>query len=191
MKKHHLIFSTVMAFIILFYKEYVALNLGILGILLSVLTFAQTKSQFRNNMFWVLFVTSVSSSLAFAWYGDAISFAAVFVSVFLLRFAGTYPKLKPLLYIEVLVFNLFTFLGRVFNIEQWYGKSNGRSLTKKIIAVILIPALFVAVFFFIYAGGSDHFANLFRDSDLDIQPLTVIVLAIIGFYFGLFLEFWG
>ncbi|MPS73403.1 MAG: DUF4173 domain-containing protein [Chryseobacterium sp.] len=189
MKKQHLIFITVLAVIILFYKEYIALNLGIFGIFLSILTFTQTKPEFKNKTFLTLFVTSIFSSLAFAWFGDTISFVAVFVSVFLLRFKGTYPKLKPFLYIEVLLLNLFTFLVRVFNIEQWYGKSKERSFAKKLIAIILIPAFFITIFFFIYAQGSDHFANLFKDSELEFQPLTFVVLTIIGFYIGFI--FWN
>lgn len=189
MKKQHLIFITLLAVIILFYREYIALNLGILGILLSILTFTQTEPRLRTRKFMALFVTSVFSSLAFAWFGDAISFVAVFGSVFLLRFTGTYPRLKPLLYIEILFFNLFTFLGRVFDIEQWYAKSSERNFTKKLITFILIPGLFVIIFFFIYAFGSDHFANLFRDSEWDFQPLTFIVVAMIGFYLGFI--FWN
>ncbi len=189
MKKHYLIFITVLVVIILFYKEYIALNLGIFGIFLGILTFTQTKPELRTRTFLTLFVTSFFSSFAFAWFGDAISFVAVFVSLFLLRFKGSYPKLKPFLYIEVLLLNLFTFLGRVFNIEQWYEKSQERSFAKKLIAMILIPAFFITIFFFIYEQGSDHFANLFRDSELEFQPLTFIVLAIIGFYIGFI--FWN
>ncbi len=181
MKKHHLIFITAFAVIILFYKEYVALNLGIFGIFLSILTYSQTKPEFRTKTFLTLFVTSIFSSFAFAWFGDAISFVAVFVSVFLLRFKGTYARLKPFLYIEIVFLNLFTFLVRVFNIEQWYKKSRERSFAKKLIAMILIPAFFITVFFFIYAQGSDHFASLFRDYELEFQPLTFVALAIIGF----------
>lgn len=189
MKKHHLIFITAFAVIILFYKEYVALNLGIFGIFLSILTYSQTKPEFRTKTFLTLFVTSIFSSFAFAWFGDAISFIAVFVSLFLLRFTGTYPRLKPFLYIEILLLNLFTFLIRVFNIEQWYEKSKERSFAKKLIAMILIPAFFITVFFFIYAQGSDHFASLFRDYELEFQPLTFVALAIIGFYLGFI--FWN
>lgn len=190
MKKHHLIFITVFAVIILFYKEYIALNLGIFGIFLSILTFTQTKSEFRNKTFLTLFVTSLFSSFAFAWFGDAISFTAVFVSLFLLRFRGTYPKLKPFLYIEILLLNLFTFLGRVFNIEQWYEKpKEGKSFTKKLVTFVMIPGLFISIFFIIYSFGSDHFANLFRDSELEFQPLTFIILAVIGFYIGFI--FWN
>ena len=190
MKKHHLIFITVLAVIVLFYKEYIALNLGVFGIFLSILTFTQTKSELRDRTFLTLFVTSIFSSFAFAWFGDEVSFLAIFVSVFLLRFRGTYPKLKPFLYIEVLLINLFSFLGRVFNIEQWYEKpKEGKSFAKKFITFVVIPGLFVTIFFFIYSFGSDHFANLFRDSELDFEPLTVIILAVIGFYIGFI--FWN
>jgi len=190
MKKHHLIFITVFAVIILFYKEYIALNLGVFGIFLSILTFTQTKSEFRNKTFLTLFVTSIFSSFVFAWFGDAVSFLAVFTSVFLLRFRGTYPRLKPFLYIEILLVNLFTFLGRVFNIEQWYEKpKEGKSFTKKLVTFVLIPGIFISIFFIIYSFGSDHFANLFRDSELEFQPLTFIILAVIGFYIGFI--FWN
>lgn len=189
MKKHHLIFITVFAVIALFYKEYLALNVGIFGIFLSVLTFTQTKSELRDRTFLTLFVTSIFSSFAFAWFGDAVSFWAVFSSVFLLRFRGTYPKLKPFLYIEILFFNLFTFLGKVFNISEWYEKPEGSNFGKKIVTFFVIPSIFVAIFFCIYSFGSDHFANLFNDYELDFEPLTIIILAVIGFYIGFI--FWN
>lgn len=187
MKKQHLIFVTVLAFVILFYREYIALNLGILGIFLSILTYSQTDKKLRDRPFLLLFVTSLFSSFAFAWFGDAVSFVAVFSSVFLLRFRGTYPELKPLLYLEILLINLFTFVGNVFKIDQWYEGSKEKKFVKKLLTFVLIPGLFTVVFFFIYAHGSEHFANLFNN--VDFQPLTLIVIAIIGFYFAFI--FWN
>jgi len=190
MKKHHLIFITVLAVVILFYKEYIALNLGIFGILLSILTFIQTKSEFRTRTFLTLFVTSIFSSFAFAWFGDAISFVAVFVSIFLLRFKGTYPKLKPFLYIEVLLINLISFVGRVFYTEQWFEKpKEGGSFGKKIITFILIPGIFITVFLCIYSAGSSHFDQFFSEIKLDFSFFDIIFLAIIGFYVGFI--FWN
>lgn len=190
MKKHHLIFITVLAVIVLFYKEYVALNLGILGIFLSILTFTQTKSEFRTKTFLTLFVTSIFSSFAFAWFGDAISFVAVFVSVFLLRFKGTYPKLKPFLYIEVLLFNLFSFLGRVFYTEQWFEKpKEGGGFGKKLITFILIPGILVTIFLCIYSAGSSHFDQFFSEIKFDFSFFDIIILAVIGFYVGFI--FWN
>lgn len=190
MKKHHLIFITVLAVIVLFYKEYVALNLGILGIFLNILTFAQTKSEFRTKTFLTLFVTSMFSSYAFAWFGDAISFVAVFVSVFLLRFKGTYPKLKPFLYIEVLLVNLFSFLGRVFYTEQWLEKpKEGIGFGKKLITFILIPGILITIFLCIYSAGSSHFDQFFSEIKLDFSFFDIIILAVIGFYVGFI--FWN
>ncbi|KFC18532.1 DUF4153 domain-containing protein [Epilithonimonas lactis] len=190
MKKHHLIFITVLAIIVLFYKEYVALNLGIFGIFLSILTFAQTKSEFRTKSFLTLFVTSIFSSFAFAWFGDAISFVSVFVSVFLLRFKGTYPKLKPFLYIEVLLFNLFSFLGRVFYTEQWFEKpKEGGGFGKKLITFILIPGILITIFLCIYSAGSSHFDQFFSEMKLDFSFFDIIILAVIGFYVGFI--FWN
>ena len=190
MKKHHLIFITVLAVIVLFYKEYIALNLGIFGIFLSILTFTQTKSEFRTKTFLTLFVTSIFSSFAFAWFGDAISFVAVFVSVFLLRFKGTYPKLKPFLYIEVLLFNLFSFLGRVFYTEQWFEKpKEGGGFGKKLITFILIPGILITIFLCIYSAGSSHFDQFFSEIKLDFSFFDIIILAVIGFYVGFI--FWN
>jgi hypothetical protein len=192
MKKHHLIFITVLAVIILFYKEYIALNLGIFGILLSILTFVQTKSEFKTRTFLILFVTSIFSSFAFAWFGDSISFVAVFISIFLLRFKGTYPKLKPFLYIEVLLINLISFVGRVFYTEQWFEKpKEGGSFGKKIITFILIPGIFITVFLCIYSAGSSHFDNFFSEIKLDFSFFDIIFLAIIGFYVGFILWNFG
>lgn len=190
MKKHHLIFITVLAVIVLFYKEYIALNLGILGIFLSILTFIQTKSEFRNKTFLTLFVTSIFSSFAFAWFGDAISFVAVFVSVFLLRFKGTYPKLKPFLYIEVLLINLFSFLGRVFYTEQWFEKpKEDGGFGKKLITFILIPGILITIFLCIYSAGSSHFDQFFSEIKLDFSFFDIIILVVVGFYVGFI--FWN
>ena len=190
MKKQHLIFITVLAVIILFYKEYIALNLGILGLFMSVLTFIQTNSELRTKGFFILFVTSIFSSVAFAWFGDAISFVAVFVSVFLLRFKGTYPKLKPFLYIEVLLINLFSFMGRVFYTEQWYEKpKESGSFGKKLITFILIPGILITIFLCIYSAGSSHFDQFFSDIKLDFSFIQILGLAIIGFYVGFI--FWN
>ena len=190
MKKQHLIFITVFAVVILFYKEYIALNLGIFGIFLSILTFTQTKSELRTKSFLTLFVTSIFSSFAFAWFGDAISFTAVFVSLFLLRFTGTYPRLKPFLYIEILLTNLISFVGRVFHTEQWFEKpKENRGFGKKLITFILIPAIFVSIFLCIYSAGSSHFDQFFSEIKLDFNFFEIIFLAIIGFYIGFI--FWN
>jgi hypothetical protein len=43
------------------------------------------------------------------------------------------------------------------------------SFWQKILAVILIPALLLLIFFGIYSKGSSHFASFFSDYELDIN----------------------
>lgn len=60
-------------------------------------------------------------------------------------------------------------------------KKNRRFLAK-ILAVVLIPAILLLVFFGIYTQGSSHFASLFSDYELDINLWEVIALSILGFF---------
>ena len=82
MKKHHLIFLITTLFVILFYEQNPGLNIGILGIVVSVLTYFNTEESHKTKTFLALFVTSILSSFAFAWYGDFVSFLAIFASLF-------------------------------------------------------------------------------------------------------------
>ena len=86
MKKHHLIFLITTLFVIIFYEQNPGLNIGILGIVVSVLTYFNTEESHKTKAFLALFVMSILSSFAFAWYGDFVSFLAVFTSLFILGF---------------------------------------------------------------------------------------------------------
>ncbi|MGZ5264851.1 MAG: DUF4173 domain-containing protein, partial [Kaistella sp.] len=97
MKTHQLILLTTVLFVTLFYGEDMGLNFGILGIGYAMLTLFNTPEANRTRNFLILFVTSVFSSVAFAWYGDFVSFLAVFMSMFLLAFKSSNRDLKSLL----------------------------------------------------------------------------------------------
>jgi signal transduction histidine kinase len=88
MKKHHLIFLITTLFVIIFYEQNPGLNIGILGIVVSVLTYFNTEESQKTKAFLALFVMSILSSFAFAWYGDFVSFLAIFTSLFLLGFTS-------------------------------------------------------------------------------------------------------
>ncbi len=96
MKTHQLILLTTVLFITLFYGETMGLNFGILGIAYAVLTLFKTPERNRTQTFLILFVTTVLSSIAFAWYGDFVSFLAVFSSAFLLAFKSKNRDLKSI-----------------------------------------------------------------------------------------------
>ncbi|MCX8533867.1 DUF4153 domain-containing protein [Chryseobacterium luquanense] len=182
MKTHHYIFLSTIAFIILFYNENVGLNLGILGVLYSVLTLFKTPEKNRSKTFLLLFATSILSSIAFAWFGDISSFLAVTISLLLLSFRSKNRRLKSLFLVPVFVVSLFTFICRVFSFNEWFPKTENSGFWKKMVAFVLIPFLFVAVFFGIYATGSDHFASIFNDFELDINIWQILCLGILGFF---------
>ncbi len=182
MKTHHYIFLTAIIFVIVFYDQDIGLNLGILGIIYAVLTLLKTPERNKTRTFYILFATSILSGIAFAWYGDFASFLAVVSSLLLLGYKSKNRKLKILFLIPVFMANSITSLCRFFNFDGWLPKRNVSGLWQKTLAFILIPLLLVSVFFGIYSAGSDHFAALFTDYELDINLWQVFCLSVLGFF---------
>ncbi len=189
MKTHHYIFLTTALFVILFYNENVGLNLGILGIAYSFLTLFKTPERNRTKIFLTLLVTSVLSSIAFAWYGDFPSFLAVVISLLLLSYRSRNRRMKILLLIPVFVVNCFTFICRFFSFDSWLPKTNTSGLWQKTLAFILIPFILISIFFGIYSAGSDHFASVFSDYELDINFWQLLCITILGFFIAF--NFWN
>lgn len=184
MKTHHYILLTTLLFVILFYDENVGLNLGILGIIYASLTLYKTPERNRTRTFLILFVTSILSSIAFAWYGDFPSFLAITSSLLLLSYRSKNRRLKILFLIPVFVVNCFTFLCRFFNFDKWLPKRNIPGLWQKALAFVLIPLVLFAIFFGVYSAGSDHFASLFTNIELDINFWQLVVITVLGFFFA-------
>lgn len=185
MKTHHYIFLTTAIFIALFYNENVGLNLGILGVIYAILTLYKTPEKNRTKDFLILFVTSILSNVAFAWYGDFASFLAVVSSHLMLSYRSKSRRMKILLLIPVFTVNCFTFICRFFNFDSWLPKTNTSGLLQKAIAFVIIPMILVSIFFGIYAFGSDHFAGVFTDFELDINIWQLLFITV----FGLFIAF--
>lgn len=182
MKTHHYIFLTTAIFVALFYNENIGLNLGILAIVYSVLTVFKTPEKNRTRTFMILLVTSIFSGIAFAWYGDFASFLAVVSSLLLLSYRSQNKRMKILLLIPVFVVNCFTFICRVFNLDKWLPKRNASGLWQKVLAFVLIPLIFISIFFGIYSAGSDHFASIFTDYELDVNFWQLLCISILGFF---------
>lgn len=189
MKTHHYIFLTTALFVILFYNENVGFNLGILGIAYSFLTLFRTSEKNRTRTFAVLLVTSVLSSVAFSWYGDFPSFLAVVISLLLLSYRSQNRRMKILLLIPVFVVNCFTFICRFFSFDSWLPKTNTSGLWQKTLAFVLIPLIFISVFFGIYSVGSDHFASVFSDYELDLNFWQLLCITILGLFIAF--NFWN
>lgn len=187
MKKHHLIFASTASFSIFFYKESIGVNLSFFAIVLIILICICFKK--RTGIYNFLVATSLFSSIAFAWYGDFVSFLALFFSLIFLQFQNQEIKLKVVQSIPIAFINGFTSLGRPFIFSQWLPEIKiGNDGVKKIIAYLLIPLLFLGLFFTAYSFGSDAFSSLFQ-YELDLDFIDLILIMILGFYFSF--SFWN
>lgn len=182
MKTHHYILITALLFVLVFYDQDMGLNLGILGVIYAVLTLFKTPGKNKTKTFYILFATSILSSIAFAWYGDFASFLAVVSSLLLLGYRSRNRKMKILFLIPVFIVNGCTSICRIFSFDQWLPKRNVSGIWQKTLAFILIPLVLVSVFFGIYSAGSDHFAALFTDYELDLNLWQVFCLSVLGFF---------
>lgn len=182
MKTSKLILITTLIFLILFYNENLGLNFGILGIVYAILLFIKTPDRNKTRTFFFLFLCSILSSVAFAWYGDFSSFLALFTSIFLLAFKSKNKELKSIFVIPVFAVNFFTFICRFFNFEDWLPKRQTSGSLQKFISVVLIPAFFIIIFFAIYTSISNHFAELFSNLEFNFNFWEFFFLTCLGFF---------
>ncbi|WP_264534975.1 DUF4173 domain-containing protein [Flavobacterium sp. N1736] len=190
MKKHHFILVCSLIFTLLFYKESIGVNLAIFGLVLTGLICYFFQDRFTDRSHLVLVITAILSCLAFAWYGDFVSFLAMFLSIVFLQFKTHEVQLKILQVFPLVFLNGITTLGRVFMFSQWLPESKiHNNFTKKLIAYFIIPIIFVALFFTVYSFGSDHFSSLFTDYQLDLDIWQLFVITVLGFYISF--TFWN
>lgn len=190
MKKYHLILACSLIFTLLFYNELPGVNVAIFGLVLIGMICYFFQERFTNRSHLVLVVTSVLSCIAFAWYGDFVSFLAMALSIIFLQFRTQEARLKTIQAFPLVFLNGITTLGRVFMFNQWLPKREIKNdFAKKLVAYFIIPAVFVALFFIVYAFGSDHFSSLFTDYYLDIDAFQIIGITILGFYISF--TFWN
>ena len=182
MKTHQIILLTTALFTALFYGEDLGLNFGILGMSYALLTLYQTPEENRTRKFLIVFVLGVLSNVAFAWYGDFVSFLAVFSSMFLLAFLSKNRSLKSILVIPLFVVNFVTFIYRFFKFEDWLPKTQTSRTVQKLISIFLIPGILLLLFLGIYSVASTHFSAVFTDYELDFNVWEFFVLSALGFF---------
>ena len=190
MKKHQIILACSILFTLLFYNESIGVNLAIFGLFLigSICYFFQDRFIDRSHL--ILVVTSVLSCLAFAWYGDFVSFLALAMSILFLQFKTQESKLKIIQVFPLVFLNAFASIGRIFMFSQWLPERKiHNNFAKKLVAYFVIPTIFIIVFFTAYSFGSSHFSSLLTDYTLDIDIVEVILIGILGFYISF--SFWN
>lgn len=190
MKKIHFILVCSVIFTLLFYNESIGVNLAIFGLVLTGLICYHFQDRFTDRSHLVLVITSVLSCIAFAWYGDFVSFLALSMSVIFLQFKTHDNKLKIIQVFPLVFLNGITSLGRVLIFSQWLPQRKiSNNFAKKLIAYFMIPAVFLILFFVVYSFGSNHFSSLFTDYYLDVDVWQLIVITGLGFYISF--TFWN
>jgi hypothetical protein len=190
MKKHQIILACTVVFTLLFYNQEPGINLSIFAVILTLLISYFFQDRFVGRSHLALVVTSILSAFAFAWYGDFPSFLALATSVLFLQFKTQDPELKTIQVFPLIFLNAFTSIGRIFIFKQWLPeKKIHNDFAKKLIAFVVIPVIFLVLFFTVYSFGSNHFSSLFTDYTLDIDIWQLIVIGILGFYISF--SFWN
>ncbi|AWK02904.1 DUF4173 domain-containing protein [Flavobacterium crocinum] len=190
MKKHQIILACTAVFALLFYNQEPGINISIFGVVLTLLVsyFFQEKLVDRSHL--VLVMTSILSCFAFAWYGDAASFFALALSILFLQFKTQEGELKIIQIFPLIFLNGITTLGRVFIFSQWLPERKiHNDFAKKLVAFVVIPMIFLGLFFIVYSFGSNHFSSLFTDYTLDIDVFQLVLISILGFYISF--SFWN
>ena len=72
---------------------------------------------------------------------------------------------------------------------MWFPKSKSTNFSKKLVAFVLIPMIFVAVFFGIYSVGSNHFSEIFSKYEWNLNFFNLIGIALLGFFLNFI--FWN
>lgn len=190
MKKQYLILFTSALFIVLFVNQDIGLNVSIFGLVLTGLQFYLNKEKTNSPTQKIIVVASISSCLAFAWYGDFVSFVALALSILFLQFRIQTPQLKMILVLPILLINAFATSVRFFQFSKWLPTPlNNSYLVKKIIAYFGIPMVFITLFFSIYSVGSTHFSSLIVDYSLEFNPYQLAFVILFGTYFSF--SFWN
>jgi len=190
MKKHQIIFVCSLIFTLLFYNQEPGINVSIFGVVLTLLISYYFQEKFVDRSHLVLVVTSILSCFAFAWYGDAASFFALALSILFLQFKTQDGELKIIQVFPLIFLNGITSVGRIFIFSQWLPERKiHNDFAKKLVAFVIIPVIFLGLFFIVYSFGSNHFSSFFTDYTLDINIIQLIGIAILGFYISF--SFWN
>ncbi len=190
MKKHQIILACTVLFAVLFYNQSPGVNLSIFGVLLTLFVSYFFQEKFVDRSHLVLVVTSILSCFAFAWYGDAASFFALAMSILFLQLKTQDGELKIIQIFPIVFLNAFTSVGRIFIFSQWLPERKiHNDFAKKLVAFVVIPVIFLGLFFIVYSFGSNHFSSLFTDYTLDINIFQLILITILGFYISF--SFWN
>lgn len=184
MKKITAVLLGSLLFVILFYHQRVGINFSLLSIAVWLLFFRSAGKGRYKKPFRVLSAAVWVSALAFAWYGDAFTFFALYFSIIATGIFVQFPRLKPVIYPFLLAWNYMTFIIRVFFFKYWLPQTKHEyKFWKRFLAFFLIPVIVGTAFVCIYASGSDLFSDMIEHFYIGFDFFHILFLAALGFFF--------
>lgn len=189
MKKITKLWIGTLTFVFLFYNQDIGINASLIGLLVWFLLSQKPIKPGNKKEFRFLSACIFLSALSFAWYGDAFSFFAMFLSVIVLGFQSQYPKINIILYPFLWFLNYAGFIFKFFSFKYWLPKRiAGNNFFKKFLALVAIPSFFVIIFIAVYTRGSDTFYSFFQNIPFDFNFFQIVFLGCFGFF--LFFNVW-
>ncbi|MGJ7030322.1 DUF4153 domain-containing protein [Niabella hirudinis] len=192
MKKNLILFMGIVAFVALFYNREPGLNFGIFTLISWLAIFLTTKGEHHTKAFWWLTAALGIAAGSFAWYGDPVSFLAIFASLILLACKAHQPGINILLVPFAGAANFISFIFRAPVLTSWLPVKGifTTAIYKKAIYYFLIPAALAAIFLLIYSSSSDLFQSFFHIS-WNADLLQIGFLAALGFFLMFcFVHYW-
>lgn len=182
MKKNIYLIVSTLLFTYLFYEQEPGINVSIIASVVFTCLLLDTHSKRRNKVFLLLSISTIMCIISFAWYGDFISFVALFFVVLVTGYKAYYPKLSLASFLFSLAFNYGTFLFRVPQVKHWLNiKLGKKNFYKKLVNYFVIPILLISIFAFFYNLASDSFAS-FLHIDWKLNFIEIILLTCFGFF---------
>ncbi|WP_018629830.1 DUF4153 domain-containing protein [Niabella aurantiaca] len=193
MKKNLVLLTGVAAFVALFYGQEMGLNFSLFALLLWLSVFLTTPKEHHTATFWWLTAALGAAAGAFAWYGDPVSFLAVFATLVLVVCKAHQPSLSILLTPFAGFLNFASFIFRAPILTNWLPVNNllTANFYKKAIYYVLIPGGLAAGFLIIYSSGSELFGSFFH-INWDADFLQIGFLSALGFFLLFcFVHYWS
>ena len=186
MSKNQLLASSILIFIMLFYEQSLGVNLAIFSFIVWASMLLLTPKATKDKMFWMLSAGVFISGFSFAWYGDFISFCALFILCLVSCYYAMFGKSLHILLCPLLwVYNYASAIVRVFFFSQWIKSPHFKTASiKQLFAFIIIPLSFLLLFSLIYISSSPMLMNYFRNFNLrlTLYGWQLLFLFLLGFF---------
>ncbi len=151
MKKNYIFLGSVIAFMLLFYKQSVGVNLFVFNVLLVVLAFLFVPTARANKNMWLISAGAFITSASAAWYAD---FSSIFLNILTLLVMPIFlhQKRGTILFAETLgIWNTISAPVRIFLERKLDKEDSSKNLAfKRVLLYGVLPFVVLVLFIYLY-----------------------------------------